>query len=225
MKRIITATIITLFCACLTAEAQYYEKKVREQKSFLKTLEFEPSVAFTVPMFNGEGMYRDWAIASLAVELRKNFSDIPMDAGIELAISANLHRWHEPEKQPGLLQHGLGLRTMSICAVADYNYYENKTLQLFAGGGIGIGQRIQSYPGFIPYGDVPVIGLCVNPRAGIELWDFLRLTTELRLTSKLFCSYSLRLGISFGGWQRGKKIKEREAYYNTPVMPDDWFIE
>lgn len=211
MRWPILLILIGFLCVSIPAEAQYYEKKVREQKSFLKTLELEPSVAFTVPMFNGEGMYRDWAIASLSLEVRKNFDNIPMDAGIELALSANLHRWHEPEKQPGLLQHGLGLRTMSICAVADYNYYENKTLQLFAGGGIGIAQRIQSYPGFTPYNDVPVIGVCVNPRTGIELWDFLRLTAELRLTSKLFCSYSLRLGISFGGWKRGKGWAQREA--------------
>lgn len=211
MRWPILLILISFLCVSIPAEAQYYEKKVREQKSFLKTLEFEPSVAFTVPMFNGEGMYRDWAIASLSLEVRKNFDNIPMDAGIELALSANLHRWHEPEKQPGLLQHGLGLRTMSVCAVADYNYYENKTLQLFAGGGIGIAQRIQSYPGFTPYNDVPVIGVCVNPRTGIELWDFLRLTAELRLTSKLFCSYSLRLGISFGGWKRGKGWAQREA--------------
>ena len=211
MRWPILLILIGFLCASIPAEAQYYEKKVREQKSFLKTLELEPSVAFTVPVFNGEGMYRDWAIASLSLEVRKNFDNTPMDAGIELALSANLHRWHEPEKQPGLLQHGLGLRTMSVCAVADYNYYENKTLQLFAGGGIGVAQRIQSYPGFTPYNDVPVIGVCVNPRAGIELWDFLRLTAELRLTSKLFCSYSLRLGISFGGWKRGKNLAQREA--------------
>ncbi|MCM1501769.1 MAG: hypothetical protein NC115_03775 [Bacteroidales bacterium] len=95
----------------------------------------------------------------------------------------------------------------SLCAFLDYNY-RWKRVALFAGLGAGIASIDYSYPyvdeqtGSTWTASALSSQFVLAPRAGIELFNHLRLTVECRLITRYFSCAALNIGFAFGGGRR-----------------------
>lgn len=70
------------------------------------------------------------------------------------------------------------INTTAVMTTFDYNWRPADRLNFFIGAGAG---------------------LVVAPRFGVELFNWLRLTSEYRITRREFSYYALTVGYVFGG--------------------------
>lgn len=132
------------------------------------------------PIFHSCGVYH------------KAIESLPLIVGIEGSITAAPrkvlyeHSEYSPDYQ--------SCRTLALCLTGDYWMRRQGTVIPYLGIGVGMAQRMSFYGDFVPD---RIIGLAVNPRAGIQIWNRMRVTLEARLTHKLYNVAALRVGYCF----------------------------
>ena len=128
----------------------------------------------------------------LTSEYHKAIESLPLVVGIEGSITAAPrkvlyeHSEYSPDYQ--------SCRTLALCLTGDYWMHRQGTVIPYLGIGVGMAQRMSSYGDFVPD---RIIGLAVIPRAGIQIWNRMRVTLEARLTHKLYNVAALRVGYCF----------------------------
>lgn len=126
---------------------------------------------------------------AFALEGRYNFSDKPMDIGLELYGGSTARNYEGTN---------LSNRILSLSAFTDYNFRRGKTFSPFVGVGIGVASYkvVQGY-----YGDDAVKAI-FTPRIGFELFNHFRITVYSRLGNKGYNNCGLSVGYAFGGGKR-----------------------
>lgn len=129
------------------------------------------------------------------IEPRFNIHGLPLDISSQISL-ANFHRG-----DTDITIHG------SLSVFLDYNYRWQK-VALFAGLGAGMASIGYVYPyidentGRTVSANVQANHYVLVPRAGVELFNHLRLTLEYRLSTRCFSYAAINLGFAFGGGYR-----------------------
>lgn len=151
----------------------------------------EVSLGPVYPMAEVQG-YGNIPLFILTSEYHKAIESLPLVVGIEGSITAAPrkvlyeHSEYSPDYQ--------SCRTLALCLTGDYIIRKKGGAVPYLGIGVGMAQRVSFYGDFVPD---RIIGLAVNPRAGILLWNRMRVTLEARLTHKLYNVAALRVGYCF----------------------------
>ena len=141
--------------------------KAQEVKNF----ETELRVGVTEPI-SAWGMERVMG-PQLGIEPRWNLNGGPVDIGAEMYLGVATRQYHDGGDDAE--------RIMSLSAVAHYNFNLGKTVSPFVGVGLGVADCTQTIG---EGGLTNATALVFSPRVGVELWQHLRLTLDLRLARK-----------------------------------------
>ena len=174
MRRILL--VLALFAVSVALRAQVHGR-------------WEVSAGVVYPMFSVEG-YGNIPFGSLAVSYGRVRDSSPFALWFEGALTA------APRKV--LLQQTdssfESCRTISLCLVPEFSLWAGDRMDVFVGSGIGVAHRSTFYCEFDPGN---VLGVCVNPCAGVVLRDRIKVTLEARLTTRLYNTVGVRIGYCF----------------------------
>lgn len=174
----------------------------------VKPVEVEVRTGFTLPLAAEDGYANLLHWGMLGAEVRYNFREIPLDAGLEWTYTMGCRQSPSDENDK------LPLRIWTISLTADYIFNQGEAVSWFVGIGAGPAQRLVTSPFFGEYEDVPVTGALVSPRIGVELWNQLRFTLCARITSRAFNVIEAGIGYAIGG--RTYKTKKLTQDRNDP---------
>ena len=155
----------------------------------VRKLEFEAGLGYSLAMTKEE----HYGSLSALLELRYNLRHSPWDVGIHYENSVAPLESVDYEAlydtRPGFIPTGtIDEDIHYILPVADYNFHRGERLSYFIGGGLGMSIcRIE----YNPRGSFALM-----PRAGVELFNHLRLTLSYKYNSHGVYHY---LGLSIGG--------------------------
>lgn len=153
----------------------------------LKSFEFELSLGGTYGIDKYVG--KKQIGPAFALEGRYNFSQSPMDLGLELYGGSTVRNY---------IDSNLSNRILSLSVYSDYNFRRGKTISPFIGFGAGLSscKVVQGY-----YGNDGV-KMIFTPRIGIEIFNHFRITAYSKLGYKGYNNCGVSVGYAFGG---GKK--------------------
>jgi hypothetical protein len=143
--------------------------------------------------------------ANLYVELRLNRPE-PFDFALQLKGANFTHTAGDH----------MNVRTMifSPSLFADYNYRLSRRTRLFVG--VGFGGVFAGNDAYIPIDSNSYYwmqdgksALAVTPRAGVSLFNFLRLTAEYSITARDYSRLGLNVGIMLGGSYKSPYVDRR----------------
>ena len=152
----------------------------------VKRFEFEAKPGGTCPIDRFVGLEQSGT--QLGLESRWNM-DTPFDVALELYMGSAVRHYNH---------HDISTRIFSLSVYGDYNFRRGSKVAPFVGAGIGSAncENIQGSEG--REGG----SLLLVPRVGVELWNHLRLTADLRLARKGFNTIGLSIGYAFGGGRK-----------------------
>ncbi len=181
---------------------------------WVQPVEGELKTGFTYPLASVDGYQNLFHFGMIGAELRYNFRNLPVDAGVEMIYSLACRQSpiDEDDKLP--------LRIWTISLTGDYNFNRGEPFSWFVGSGIGPAQRLKTSPFFGFYKDVPVVGSVFSPRVGIELWNQLRIILCAHISSRDFNTIEIEVGYAIGG--RPKKEKQLLQDKNDPFYDADF---
>lgn len=149
---------------------------------------------------------------SAGAELRYNISTVPMDIGLHASFDKIAHDEHWAS---GITYwHKNYTNNWTIAALADWNFNRGGKVSPFAG--VGAGVSIHSQGGYTGTSAV------FMPRAGIELFNSLRVAVQANLSKKEYNNMMLSLGWAFGGQPLSKIQADRAKELRQPI--DDQVI-
>lgn len=147
------------------------------------------------------GMGGGWAFAEgkscgsfeMKMELRHNLENAPWDLGVYFAVGEVLegipYGWDKKDRLDEVVTYML--------PVIHYNFRRGKRLSYFVGGGLGM------YA--CRWNNITTGGLSVMPKAGIELFNRLRISADYKLNFQGDYQYlTLSAGFVFGGGRKKK---------------------
>lgn len=181
---------------------------------WVQPVEGELRTGFTYPLAAVDGYQNLLHFGMVGAELRYNFRNLPMDAGVEMiyTMACRQSLVDENDKLP--------LRIWTISLTGDYNFNQSEPFSWFAGVGIGPAQRLVTSPFFGYYEDIPIVGAVFSPRVGIELWNQLRIMLCAHITSRDFNSLEVSVGYAVGGRPRKEKLilQDRNDPFYDPAF-------
>lgn len=150
----------------------------------IKKFEFEISVGTTygIDKFVGDKKLGP----AFALEGRYNFSQLPMDIGVELYLGSTVRGYEEVD---------LSNRIFSFMAFTDYNFNRGKNISPFVGLGMGIASCDVIEGSYGEEGARYVF----SPRIGVEFFRHLRVTCYSKICQKGYNNVGLSIGYAFGG--------------------------
>lgn len=178
-----TKLMISLLALSLFANIELKAQESQPVKRF--EIEAKAGATFPVDKFVGSKKLGP----QLGLEGRWNF-DKPFDVGLEVYVGSAVRDYEHDT---------LSNRIFSFLSVfGDYNFNRGQKVAPFVGLGIGnvkcdIIQGSEGSEG---------MSLMVVPRVGVELWNHLRLTADLRLARKGYNTVGISIGYAFGGGRR-----------------------
>lgn len=172
----------------LLALSLFANIELKAQESLpVKRFEIEAKAGATFPVDKFVGSKR--LGPQLGLEGRWNF-DKPFDVGLEVYVGSAVRDYEH---------HTLSNRIFSFLSIfGDYNFNRGNQAALFVGLGLGEVQCniIQGNKGD------EGMSFMVVPRVGVELWNHLRLTADLRLARKGYNTIGISIGYAFGGGRK-----------------------
>lgn len=175
--------LITLLVFTMSAGVKLKAQTIQP----VKRLEIEAKVGATFPVDKFVGSKK--LGPQFGLEGRWNF-DKPFDVGLEVYMGSAIRDYEG---------HTLSNRIFSFLSVyGDYNFNRGSKVAPFVGVGIGdvkcdVIQGSEGREG---------MSLMVVPRVGVELWNHLRLTADLRLARKGYNTVGISIGYTFGGGRK-----------------------
>lgn len=126
---------------------------------------------------------------ALAFEGRYNFSQLPIDLGLELYAGSTARKYEVSN---------LSNRILSLSVYTDYNFRRGKSFSPFMGVGVGIAscKVVQGY-----YGD-DALKAIFTPRIGVEMFNHFRITVYSKLGYKGYDNLGVSVGYAFGGGRK-----------------------
>ncbi len=178
MKKIVIISSILLFFAAFPSISQ-------TRRHF----EFEPFLSMDFPIYNADG--KEMPHPGFGFETRYNFSNIPLDLGLEVSLSvADRDFMIDSEKRQ------TALRNATFALYGDYSFNIGNKFTPFIGAGFGYAQ-MRSMKNYNPW-TTPHHGITFIPRFGVEIFNHLRLTVDCRILNKYYNTVGLKIGYSFG---------------------------
>ena len=196
MKRIIivlTCIFLSSFCIVNGQDIQngIVDSKIeKSNKRKYRALEYELMIGASIPLKKAPIKEPDDTQKTLQWELRYNFARMPIDIGIGSKF---------------ILDHVT--YQSSIYVLGDYNFIKSKIIKIFTGIGLGYGTTydFNAYIGspeleikqkYTPIGQHNIL---ISPKAGIEVYDHIRLSVYGNFTQKYFNNIGIGVGIVLGG--------------------------
>lgn len=126
---------------------------------------------------------------AFALEGRYNFSQIPIDLGLEIYAGSTARQYKDSD---------LSNRILSLSVYSDYNIMRGKRVSPFIGAGVGIAscKVVQG-----SYGDDAVKAI-FTPRIGVEILNHFRITAYSKLGYKGYNNLGISVGYTFGGGRK-----------------------
>ena len=163
----------------------------------LKSFEGEVFGGITVPLSNAYGMNKNSG-GEIGFEVRYNFAKLPVDVGLQWKWTSSCYTFQDPIVGPGGGYQELDAtyQTKGLFLYGDYNFRRGKKVCPFLGVGLGYG--VNNTLDF-PLYEVDRNTAVFAPRAGVELWHFLRLTANMNISRNCFHNATLSVGFVLGG--------------------------
>jgi hypothetical protein len=170
----------------------------------LRLFEFEIGTGLNIgPKWEGVGAEPG---ANLIFELRLNRPE-PWDIALQFKAAGFRHTVPE-----------MNVRTTNFnpSIFVDYNIRPSRRTRFFAG--VGFGGNFADDNAYIPVGSNTAFWLqdnanafAVTPRAGVSLFNFLRITAEYTITSRDYSRFGLNIGLTLGGSYKSPYIDRRSG--------------
>lgn len=162
-------------------------KASAQEGSMVKPFELEISLGGTYGI--GKYVGENQIGPALAFEGRYNFSQLPMDLGLELYAGSTARKYETSN---------LSNRILSLSVYTDYNFRRGKSFSPFMGVGVGIAscKVVQGY-----YGD-DALKAIFTPRIGVEMFNHFRITVYSKLGYKGYDNLGVSVGYAFGGGRK-----------------------
>lgn len=129
---------------------------------------------------------------AFGLELRRNFSGSPFDAGIQLQLSgARRHGFNH-----GKYCSDQTNRTLGIAFTGDFNCRQGHKVNPFVGCALGLG--LNDVVGSRRYPSKHT-SLLISPRLGVEFFHFLRVSAQFNVSRKGYHNFALNIGLVVGG--------------------------
>lgn len=136
---------------------------------------------------------------SLFTELRGNLQHSHWDVGMQIGTGGQFTTADYDVEIGGDPRQYIMEVVLYILPVADYNWWRGEKVSCFVGGGTGMyisGSNAKTY-----------VGVTIMPRAGVEFFNRLRLTTDYKWNIQGIYNYwDLGIGFVVGGGKK-KTIK------------------
>lgn len=161
----------------------------------VRKLEFEIGLGPSTVMAKGER----YGSISLFTELRGNLQHSHWDVGMQIGTGGQYTQVDYDVEIGGDPRQYRREVVIYILPVADYNWWRGEKVSCFVGGGTGMyisGSNAKTY-----------VGVTIMPRAGVEFFNRLRLTTDYKWNIQGIYNYwDLGIGFVVGGGKK-KTIK------------------
>lgn len=188
MKKNLLLLCATLFATTLSAQ-EHYSRPI--------AVEMGTGLTFGASKLCCSGLENTAVGGTWFVEARYNFNQIPVDVGFHTGATV-FGRTISAFSSKAIFLSG------NFMAVADYNFrLRNPACVVFTGLGAGMAAFRHSaqttYYSDGSYSDLgQSVSVCLMPRAGIELWQRLRLTLSYLIEEPANSHLSLTVGIVIG---------------------------
>ena len=136
--------------------------------------------------------YKNTPFCVFLVGYSRNVPASRLWLGTELGISAAARKVLEPISSSAADYESC--RTFSFSFSTDFTFVRWDIGELQAGAALGVAQRATFCPSFSLDEEV---GLFVNPRVSVILWDRMKVTLEGRLTHSFYDTVGMRVGYVF----------------------------
>lgn len=192
MKLTTTAFICCMLCTVLAYAAE---------PQLVQQFEFGVNAGLTVPLGGYHGGDLSGSV-TLGLELRYNVEDMPWDCGLILQTDGATRHYKMEDGSKGYTSQTNA--TWAYGVTGAYNFRQGHRINPFIGAAVCIGSYDQEGDG-TRKNVTPGETLVFMPRAGIELFHHIRLTTHCMIVRHGFHTAGLAIGFVIGGRPKKKE--------------------